>query len=114
MDFVWTTALVMRALDAGIPEVISMFNTAYLSAWVNGVGRNIIHTTPIFDARRAYALAFEQTAATLNALESIASYSEEAMASDYNSDIDTWELVTDFADNFGIERGSIPMFSATV
>lgn len=62
--FIWTPATVIAALDAGIAEVVSMFNRAHLMHWTNApsYARN---------AHNAFVVAAIQTAATLNACETL-------------------------------------------
>lgn len=67
----WTSATVLAAIDAGIPEVIRLFNRAYASAWRNGVElrgprRELV---PFFSASGAYTLAMESTIAQLQFIE---------------------------------------------
>lgn len=75
--FVWDTRAVNRALFVEIPEVISIFNRAYLNAWTHGValrGSRRDDLVPEFNPRAAFAVAYTQTIATLNAMESVSAH----------------------------------------
>lgn len=119
--FVWTVAAVMAALDAGIPEVVSLFNRAYTMAWTNGIAISVARfegemvAIPVHSAKGAYEMAFVQTAATLNALEAMdmGNFDEEGTYTDFA--LDAWVLVTEETpDNFGIERFPLPMFYTVI
>lgn len=72
--FVWTPEHVLRAIDAGIPEVIRLHNRAYTNLTTHGLGLHgnpHVGLTPYFSPRIAYAVAMEQTVAVLNATESM-------------------------------------------
>lgn len=69
--FVWTPEHVLTAIDAGIPEVISLFNRAHLNAQVNGVGLHgpRVALTPVRNPRLAFAVAMDTTVCILNLLD---------------------------------------------